>query len=80
VPELNAFVAIFSDVLRCYLNDIFYNRLNIKNIIKFIVDLFFIATTNTIDSSNARSLLNFICAFDIYIFIALRFVLYLTIR
>lgn len=80
VPELNALAAIFSGVLRCYLNDIFYNRLNIKNIIKFTADLFSVAATNTADSSDARSLLNFICAFDIYIFIALRFVLYLTIR
>jgi S-methylmethionine-dependent homocysteine/selenocysteine methylase len=78
--KLNALVAIFSNVSRRYLNNIFYNRLNIKNIIKFTIDLFFVATIDTINSSNARNSLNLIRAFDIYIFIAFSFVLYLTIR
>jgi len=78
--EFNSFVAMFSNVSRRYLNDIFYSRLDIKNIIKFIVDLFFVVATNVIDSFNARSLLDLLCVFDIYIFIAFSFVLHLTIK
>jgi len=80
VLELNILVVIFSSILHCYLNNIFYNKLNVKNIIRFIVDLFFVATTNAIDFSNARNLLNLLYIFDIYVFIALSFVLYLTIK
>ncbi len=80
LSKFNSFVAIFSSVLRCYLNNIFYNKLNIKNIIKFIVDLFFVVAINTINFSNARSLLDLLRAFDIYIFIVFSFVLYLTIK
>jgi len=78
--EFNSFVAIFFSILRCYLNNIFYSRLNIKNIIKFTVDLFSVAATNAIDSSDTRNFLNLFCAFDIYIFIAFSFVLYLTVK
>jgi len=78
--KINIFVVMFSNVLRCYLDNIFYNKLNIKNIIKFIINFFFIAITNAFDSSNARSLLNLICIFDIYIFIVLNFVSHLTIK
>jgi len=80
LPKFNNFAAIFFSVSRYYLNNIFYNKLNIKNIIKFIVDFFFVVAINTIDFSNTKSFLNLFCAFDIYIFIAFSFVLYLTIR
>jgi len=80
MPELNIFVAIFSSISRCYLNNIFYSRLDIKNIIKFTVDFFFAATTDASDFSDTRNFLNLICIFDIYIFIVFSFVLYLTIR
>jgi len=78
--KLNTFVTIFSNILRCYLNNIFYNKLDIKNIIKFIVNFFFIATTDTFDSLNTKNFLNLIYIFDIYIFIAFSFVLYLIIK
>jgi len=78
--KFNSFVAIFSSVLYCYLDNIFYSKLNIKNIIKFIVDLFFVIITNTINSFNTRNFLNLFCVFNIYIFIAFNFVLYLTIK
>ncbi len=80
VFELNIFAAIFSSILRCYLNNIFYNRLDIKNIIKFTVDFFFVAITDAFDSSDTKKFLNLICVFNIYIFIAFSFVLYLTIK
>lgn len=80
VLKLSTFIAIFLSVLRCYLNNIFYNRLNIKNIIRFTTNLFFVVATNIIDFFNTRSLLNLLCAFDIYIFIVLSFVLHLTIK
>ncbi len=78
--EFNSFVAIFSSVLRCYLNDIFYSRLNIKNIIKFIINFFFAIAIDAIDFFNTRNFLNLFCVFDIYIFIAFSFILYLTIK
>jgi len=71
---------MFSSVLRYYLNNIFYSKLNIKNIIKFIVNFFFVVATNAINSFNTKSLLNLLCTFDIYIFITFSFVLYLTIK
>jgi len=80
VLKLSTFVTIFLNILRCYLNNIFYSRLDIKNIIRFTIDFFFVIVINAINSFNARSLLNFLCTFDIYIFIALSFVLYLTIK
>jgi len=78
--KFNSFVAIFSSILRCYLNNIFYSKLNVKNIIIFIVNLFFVVATNAIDFFNTRNFLNLLCVFDIYIFIIFSFVLYLTIR
>jgi len=78
--KFNSFVVIFFSILCYYLNNIFYNKLNIKNIIKFIVDFFFVVAINAIDFFNAKSLLNLLCIFNIYIFIAFSFVLYLTIR
>jgi len=78
--ELNIFVIIFSSILCCYLNNIFYSKLDIKNIIKFTINFFFVATTNVFDFSNTKNFLNLICVFDIYIFITFSFVLYLTIK
>ena len=80
LPEFNSLAAIFSSVLRCYLNDIFYNKLNIKNIIKFIVNLSFVIAIDTTNSFDTRNFLNLFCAFNIYIFIAFSFVSHLTIR
>jgi len=80
VLKFNIFVIIFFSILRYYLNNIFYNRLNIKNIIRFIINLFFVVVTNVVDSFNTRNFLNLFCIFDIYIFIALSFVLYLIIK
>jgi len=80
VFKLNTFVAIFLSISRCYLNNIFYNRLNVKNIIRFIANLFFVVATNIVDSFDARSLLDFLYIFDIYIFITLSFMLHLIIK
>jgi len=78
--KFNSFVIIFSNVLRCYLNNIFYNKLNVKNIIKFIVNFFFVVAINATNSLNARSLLNLLCTFDIYIFIIFSLVSHLIIK
>ncbi len=80
LSKFNSFVAIFSSILRRYLDNIFYNKLNIINIIKFIINLFFVIAINAIDSFNTRSLLDLLCTFDIYIFITFSFVLHLIIR
>jgi len=80
LPKFNNFVVIFSNILYCYLDNIFYNKLNIKNIIKFIVDFFFIVAINVINFFNAKSFLNLLCTFNIYIFIIFSFVLYLIIK
>jgi len=78
--KFNSFVTIFFSILRCYLNNIFYSKLNIKNIIKFIINFFFVVATNIIDFFNIRNFLNLFYVFDIYIFIVFNFVLYLTIK
>ncbi len=78
--KINTFIIIFSNILYYYLNNIFYNKLNIKNIIKFIINFFFIVTTNMFNFFNTKSFLNLICIFDIYIFITFSFVSYLTIK
>ena len=78
--EFNSFIAIFFSILCYYLDNIFYNKLNIKNIIKFIINFFFIVAINTIDFFNTRSFLDLFCTFDIYIFITFSFVLYLIIK
>ncbi len=80
VFEFNSFAIIFSNILRCYLDNIFYSKLNIKNIIRFIIDLFFVVIINIINSFNIKSFLNLFCIFDIYIYIIFSFVLYLIIR
>jgi len=68
--KFNSFVAIFFNILCYYLNNIFYSKLNIKNIIKFIVDFFFIIATNTINFFNIKSFLNLFCIL-IFIFLLL---------
>ncbi len=78
--KFNSFIAIFSSVLYRYLDDIFYNKLNIKNIIKFIVDFFFVVATNAINFFDAKNLLDLFRIFDIYIFIAFSFVSHLIIK
>jgi len=71
---------MFSSVSRRYLNDIFYDRLDVKNITRFIIDLFFVVASNKIDASNAKSLINLVRVFDIYVYIALSFVKHITMK
>ncbi len=78
--KFNSFVIIFSSILRCYLNNIFYSKLDIKNIIKFTINFFFIAIIDIFNFFNIRIFLDLIYIFDIYIFITFSFVLYLTIK
>ena len=73
-------VAIFSNISYCYLKNIFYNKLNIKNIIKFIVDFSFIIVLKKIDIFDAKSINNLICSFDIYIYIVFNFILQTSIK
>jgi hypothetical protein len=80
VPELNALAAMFPSVSRRYLDDIFYGRLDVKNIMRFTADLSSAAATDAADPPDARSLLDLLRAFDIYAFIALSFVPHLTVR
>jgi hypothetical protein len=80
VFKLSTLVAMFPSVLRRYLDDIFYNRMDVKNIIRFTTNFSFVVATNAIDPPDARSLLDLLRAFDIYVFIALSFVSHLTIR
>jgi len=78
--NFSTIVVMFFSVLRRYLNDIFYDKLDVKNITRFIVDLSFVVAFNKIDASNAKSLINLIRAFDIYVYIALSFVRHMTIK
>jgi len=73
LSSFNVVVIIFSSVFCCYFKNIFYNRLDVKNIIKFIVDFFAIVAFEKIDISNAKSLNNLVCNFDIYIYIIISF-------
>ncbi len=58
LSKFNSFVTIFSNILYCYLNNIFYSKLNIKNIIKIFVNFFFIIVINIINSFYIKSFLN----------------------
>jgi len=78
--NFSTIVVMFSSVSHRYLNDIFYNKLDVKNITKFIVDLFFVVAFNKIDASNAESLIDLIRVFDIYVYIALSFVKHITMK
>jgi len=78
--NFNIIVIIFFSIFCCYLKDIFYNKLDIKNIIKFIVDFFVIIAFEKIDTFNAKSFNNLICSFDIYIYIVISFTSQILIK
>jgi len=78
--NFSTIVVMFSSVSRRYLDDIFYDRLDIKNITRFIVDLFFVVASNKVDASNAKSLIDLIRAFDIYVYIAFSFVRHMMMK
>jgi len=73
-------VVMFSSVSRRYLNDIFYDKLDVKNITRFIIDLSFVVAFNKVDAFDAKSLINLIRVFDIYAYIALSFVRHITMK
>jgi len=64
---------IFFSIFYCYFEDIFYSKLDIKNIIRFIINFFVIVVFEKIDTSNAKSLNNLIRNFDIYVYIVISF-------
>jgi len=66
-------VIMFFSIFCRYFENIFYNKLDIKNIIKFIVNFFVIIAFEKIDISNAKSFNNLIYNFDIYIYIIISF-------
>ena len=66
---------IFSNIFCRYLKNVFYNKLDIKNIIRFIVDFSFIVVLEKIDTFDAKNINNLICNFDIYIYIVFSFTL-----
>jgi len=78
--DFSTIVVMFPSVLRRYLNNIFYDKLDVKNITRFIVDLSFVVAFDKIDAPNAKSLIDLIRAFDIYAYIALSFVRHMTIK
>jgi len=71
---------MFSSIFCRYFEDIFYNKLNIKNIIKFIVNFFVIIAFEKIDAFNAKSLNNLICNFNIYVYIVISFTFQISIK
>jgi len=78
--DFSTIVVMFSSVLRRYLNDIFYGKLNVKNITRFIVDLSFVVAFDKVDALDEKSFINLVCAFDIYVYIALSFVRHMTMK
>jgi len=64
---------MFFSIFYRYFENIFYNKLNIKNIIRFIVNFFVIVVFEKIDTFNAKNFNNLICNFDIYIYIVISF-------
>jgi len=76
----NIVVIIFSSIFCRYFKDIFYNRLDIKNIIKFIVNFFAIIAFKKINTFSAKSFNNLICNFDIYIYIVISFTSQILIK
>jgi len=71
---------MFSNIFCCYLENIFYNKLDIKNIIRFIVNFFVIIVFEKIDTFNAKSFNNLIRNFDIYVYIVISFTFQILIK
>lgn len=69
ISNLIVVIAIFSNIFRRYLKNIYYKQLNIKNIIKFIIDLFSIIALKKIDIFETKNINNLVRNFDIYIYI-----------
>jgi len=74
LSSFDAIIIIFFNISCCYLKNIFYNKLNIKNIIKFIINFFVIIVFEKINVLNAKSFNILICNFDIYIYIVINFI------
>jgi len=71
---------MFFSIFCRYLKNIFYNKLNIKNIIRFIVNFFVIIAFEKINASNAKNLNILIRNFDIYIYIIISFISQILIK
>jgi hypothetical protein len=78
LPDFSVVAIMFPSVSRRYLDTIFYGRLDVKNITRFIVDLSSAAASDKVDAPDARSLLDLVRAFGIYAYIALSFVRHTT--
>jgi len=80
LSNFNIVVIIFFSIFCRYFEDIFYNKLDIKNILKFIVNFFVIIAFEKIDAFNAKSFNNLICNFNIYIYIVISFISQISIK
>ncbi len=69
LPNFGAVATMFPSVSRRYLEDIFHGRLDVKNIIRFIVDFSFIIVSEKIDASEAKSMVDLSRSFDMYAYI-----------
>lgn len=73
-------VVMFSNISRRYLENIFHNKLDIKNINKFIIDFFSTIVFEKINAFNARNIIDLVRNFDMYIYVVVSFIAQTTIK
>ncbi len=73
-------VVMFSNISRRYLENIFHNKLDIKNIDKFIIDFFSTIVFEKINAFNARNIIDLVRNFDMYIYVVVSFIAQTTIK
>lgn len=73
-------VIIFSNIFCRYLENIYYNWLDIKNIIKFIVNFSSIVVSKKNNTFETKNINNLVCNFLIYIYIVISFTFQQSIK
>jgi len=73
MPNYTAVATMFPNIPRRYLDDIFHGRLDVKNIVRFIVDFSSMAASEKVDAPEAKSMNDLIRSFDLYAYIVWSF-------
>lgn len=80
MPNFTVVAAMFPNVPRRYLEDIFHSRLDVKNIIRFIVDFSSMAASEKVDAPDAKSMTDLIRSFDMYVYIVFSFTPQMSVK
>lgn len=80
VQDLESVATMFPSVARRYLEDIYHCRLEVKQIMRFVVNPSSDAASDTADAFDAKNMLDLIREFQIFAFIVMAFVPHLAVR